>query len=78
MPKGKPHNPAMRSEWVRYWDDPSSPHPDVERLQREGRAKTARPTAPFSIHRQTHYVHHYRLSGEHYHSSMQDLERCSK
>jgi hypothetical protein len=65
MPKGKPHNPAMRSEWVRYWDDP-------------GRAKTARPTAPFSIHRQTHYVHHYRLSGEHYHSSMQDLERCSK
>lgn len=59
--------------WEKYWSDDKSPHPDRGRAENRGE----RLRAPFSKLRQTHYCHHYRQEGEHYHSSMKELEACS-
>jgi hypothetical protein len=62
----------MRPEWLRYWEDPSSPHPDAEAAQKPvQQAERAFPKGQG-------YCHHYRLPNEHYHASMEELEQCSE
>jgi hypothetical protein len=59
---------------VEYWDNPKAPHPD---LLEPTMAKSGRTLAPFQKGKTAHYCHHYRQTTEHYHASMQELERCS-
>lgn len=70
----KPRPAPMRPEWAAYWSDSKSPHPDAGRAQNRG----SRVLAPFAKDRQAHYCHHYRQVGEHYHSSMHELEACER
>lgn len=67
----KPNRPIL-PVWQKYWEDGKSPHPDAGRAQ----SPSIRVLAPFSRDSKAHYCHHYRQEGEHYHSSMNELEAC--
>ena len=62
----------MTPAWQKYWSDGKSPHPDVGRAHSD----VQRVLAAFSKDWKSHYCHHYRKVGEHYHRSMEELEAC--
>jgi hypothetical protein len=63
-------NPETRPEWLRYWEDPSSPHPD--RIGPQKPVQAGRRAFP----KGQGYCHHYQMENEHYHPTMEELERC--
>ena len=62
----------MRPEWKEYWNNPQSPHPDLQRPQKPVQA-TQR-----AFPKGVGHCHHYRMVNEHYHGTMAELEACEK
>jgi len=89
-PRGKLPRVPLTEAWQRYWADPTAPHPDLIRYARKSPGKAERVESPLSYsgppsntssHRnrgESFYCHHYRAADEHWHSSVEELERCMR